>query len=61
MKLAPLMAAGALLCVLGYLFWGSLDDLLELISRGSIGLAVVAAIVAGAIALYRQRRPAAQR
>ncbi len=52
---------GALLCVLGYLFWGSLDDLMELISRGSIGLAVVAAIVAGAITLYRQRRPAAQR
>jgi membrane protein DedA with SNARE-associated domain len=52
---------GALLCVLGYLFWGSLDELVKLISRGSIGLAVTAAIVAGAIVLYRQRRPAAQR
>jgi membrane protein DedA with SNARE-associated domain len=49
---------GASLCVLGYLFWGSLDDLVQLISRGSIGLAVAAAIIAGVIALYRQRRPA---
>jgi hypothetical protein len=54
-------SGGAQLCVLGYLFWGSIDDVLELISRGSIGLAVLAAIVAGAIALHRQRRLAAQR
>ena len=51
---------GALLCVLGYLFWGSLDDLLQLISRGSIGLAVVAVVVAGAVIVYRQRGPAPQ-
>jgi membrane protein DedA with SNARE-associated domain len=51
---------GALLCVLGYLFWGSLEDLLELIRRGSIGLAVAAVIVAGGIIVYRQRRPAPQ-
>jgi membrane protein DedA with SNARE-associated domain len=52
---------GALLCVLGYLFWGSLDELLTLISRGSIVLAVTVALVAGGVILYRQRRPATQR
>jgi membrane protein DedA with SNARE-associated domain len=52
---------GALLCVLGYLFWSSFDDLLQLISRGSIVLAVSAVIVGGSVALYRQRRPAPQR
>jgi membrane protein DedA with SNARE-associated domain len=52
---------GALLCVLGYLFWGSLDDVLDVIRRGSIGLAVTAVIGTGAIILYRQRRPAAPR
>lgn len=51
---------GALLCVLGYLFWSSLDELLELISRGSIGLAVAAVIVVAGIAVHRQRRTAPQ-
>ena len=52
---------GALLCLLGYLFWGSVDELLALIGRGSLGLAIAAVVTVGAVALHRQRRAAAQR
>lgn len=43
-------------CVLGYLFWQSLDQLIAVTKQGTLGLAVVVALAAGAVALYQYRR-----
>jgi membrane protein DedA with SNARE-associated domain len=43
--------------LLGYAFWQSLDDLIALTKEGSLTLAAVVAMIVGAVALYRRRRP----
>lgn len=50
------LAAGiwaATFCVLGYLFWHSLDQLIALTKQGTFAVTAVVALVVGAIAVYR--------
>jgi membrane protein DedA with SNARE-associated domain len=48
-------------CVLGYLFWHSLDQLIEITKQGTFGLAAAILLVAGTLVLYRRRRGASRR
>lgn len=43
--------------LLGYAFWQSLDALLALTKQGTLTLAAVVAVIAGAVVLRRRRRP----
>lgn len=43
--------------LLGYAFWQSLDELLALTKQGTFTLAAVVAVMVGAVALHRRRRP----
>ena len=42
--------------LLGYAFWQSLDELLALTKQGTLTLAAVVAVIAGAVVLHRRRR-----
>jgi membrane protein DedA with SNARE-associated domain len=52
---------GAVVCLLGYVFSNSLDEVMTFVSRGSIGIVIAVAALAGLWTLYRQMRPAAER
>jgi membrane protein DedA with SNARE-associated domain len=52
---------GALVCILGYVFSSSLNEVTSLVGRGSIGIVIAVAVLAALWTLYRQLRPAAQR
>lgn len=43
--------------LLGYAFWQSLDELLALTKQGTLTLVAVVAVIVGAVALHRRRRP----
>jgi undecaprenyl-diphosphatase len=43
-------------CVLGYVFWHSLDDVVAVTKQGTMGLVAAIAVVVASIALYRRRR-----
>jgi undecaprenyl-diphosphatase len=59
-----LIAAGlwsAVFCLLGYIFWQSLDTVLSIAKQGAFALGVVVAVVVVAVVLYRYLREAENR
>lgn len=51
----------ATFCVLGYVCWHSLDQLLEVTKQGTLALAATVILVAGIVVLYRRARERSRR
>jgi membrane protein DedA with SNARE-associated domain/membrane-associated phospholipid phosphatase len=54
-------AWSAAFCLLGFIFWRSFHTLTKVVGRGALALSILAAVVVGAVILYRRLRDPTER